>query len=604
MRLVPKRGSEWRSAPVAIFGAAIMIMLVGIGVIIQTDNTYRDARRDFVRSRAQVLAASSAAAVDFGDAAAAQQAVNPLRVVDTLHSAAVYGRDGRFIAGFDRDGDAVPPTDEAMLASPAEGLRAATPIEQSGQRIGMVYVELGQQPVWRRLSRFVTLAALIASAALIVAGLGFSQRALRGANRKLGERAEALAQANEMLAEQMEERAKAEEQLRQSQKMQALGQLTGGIAHDFNNLLTVIQGSADMLCKPDLPEPKRVRFAQAVVKAAENAAALTSQLLAFARRQPLKAEHLELNALLREMADLIDRTMGERVAVTLELAAADCRVEVDRAQLQSAILNIASNARDAMPEGGALMIATRDVDGPETRMVGIDFRDSGVGMDAATLERVFEPFFTTKAPGRGTGLGLSQVYGFASQSGGDVQVASREGEGTTVTLMLPCDGRDAATQPGDAARETRPATKSASILVVEDNDEVGAFAVGLLRELGHRVTRASSGERALELCRTRKFDLVFSDVVMPGMGGLKLAETLASEQPALPVVLATGYSQQIAEQGAGGRAVVLKPYRLTTLSQAIESALGGGDSRAKKATDSLAPRKRGRKTRREKLNRT
>jgi signal transduction histidine kinase len=576
MTAVHKRLGSWRSAPVAIFAAAILIVLVGIGVIVQTDNSYREARKEFAVSQARILAATAAAAVDFNDPVAAQEAVSPLRVITTLRSAAVYGRDGRLVAGYDRSGEAVPSLEQVQASSPTyDVLRVSAPVESAGQRIGTVYVALDRQPVWRRVSRYGTLAVLVAAASLIVLGLGFAQRALRNANRELANRAEALAQANEMLGEQMEERAKAEEQLRQSQKMQALGQLTGGIAHDFNNLLTVIQGSADMLCKKELPEPKRVRFARAIVQAAENAASLTSQLLAFARRQPLKPERLDLDQILTEIRDLIDRTMGERVRVSMNLDAPACSVEVDKAQLQSAILNIASNARDAMPDGGKLKISTHEVNEPSGRMIAIDFMDSGHGMDAETLDRVFEPFFTTKGAGKGTGLGLSQVYGFASQSGGEVRATSEVGKGTTVSLVLPCGEEGDVPDSPDRAEQTPAPLRTASILVVEDNQEVGAFAESLLSELGHTVTLASSAERALELARAKDFDLVFTDVVMPGMGGLKLSEILAREKPSMPVVLATGYSEEITEAGTAGRPLILKPYRLSTLSEAIASALNG-----------------------------
>jgi signal transduction histidine kinase/CheY-like chemotaxis protein len=575
MKAIPDRIGAWRSAPVAIFAAAIMIVVVGLTVIIQTDNAYRDARREFAVSQARILAASATAAVDFEDPVAAQEAVNPLRVIATLRSAAVYGRNGQLIAGYDRSGETVPALEQTIPPSASDLIAVSAPIEMAGQRIGTAYVRLDRQPVWRRVSRYGTLAVLVAAASLIVLGLGFAQRALRNANRELARRAEALAQANEMLGEQMEERAKAEDQLRQSQKMQALGQLTGGIAHDFNNLLTVIQGSADMLCKKELPEPKRVRFARAIVQASENAAALTSQLLAFARRQPLKPERLDLDQVLAELQDLIDRTMGERVQVSMKLDGPGCSVEADKAQLQSAILNIASNARDAMTDGGALTISTREVDGPSGRMIAIDFADTGHGMDAETLDRVFEPFFTTKGTGKGTGLGLSQVYGFASQSGGEVRAESDPGKGTTVSLSLPCLAETEPEPAGERVERPTAPQRSAAILVVEDNEEVGVFAESLLSELGHKVTRASSGEEALELSRSKDFDLVFSDVVMPGMGGLKLAEVLAAERPALPVVLATGYSQEIAETGSGGRPVILKPYRLATLSDAIAAALNG-----------------------------
>jgi len=565
------RGS-WRSAPVAIFAAAMLIVLIGIAVIMQTDNGYRDARGEFARSQAQLLAVSVGAAVDFNDQVAAQEAVNPLHVISSIRTAAVYDRQGRLIAGYDRFGEAVPTVEQAIASPNPLVIRASAPVEMRGQRIGTAYIQLDRQPLWRRVSRYGTLTALIAAAALIVIGLGFAQRALRNANRELAKRAEALAQSNELLEEQVAQRTEAEDQLRQSQKMQALGQLTGGIAHDFNNQLTVIQGAADMLCRKDITDAKRIRFAQAIVQSSTNAASLTSQLLAFARRQPLTPEWIHLNDLISQMDDLVDRTMGERIKVVTDLTA-PCRVEVDRAQLQSAILNIASNARDAMPDGGTLTIATRNVAGSdEERRVAIEITDTGEGMDAETIDRIFEPFFTTKGTGKGTGLGLSQVYGFATQSGGEVRVESQPGKGTSLMLILPCVEATGEEVAGDVAVELAQ-QPVADILVVEDNDDVGAFAEAMLSELGHRVTRASSGEEALDLVRKQPFDVVLSDVVMPGMGGLKFADAVAAERPSLPVVLATGYSQEIAEAGSGGRTVILKPYRLATLSQALATAM-------------------------------
>jgi CheY-like chemotaxis protein len=226
-----------------------------------------------------------------------------------------------------------------------------------------------------------------------------------------------------------------------------------------------------------------------------------------------------------------------------------------------------------MPQGGKLMMSTHvEDDAGVGRRIALEIADTGHGMDAETLERVFEPFFTTKVTGKGTGLGLSQVYGFASQSGGDARVTSEPGKGTRLTLLLPCCDSPAALESGGKLAATADMPPSA-ILVVEDNEEVAMFAETLLGELGHEVTLANSGEAALELARARDFDVVFSDVVMPGMGGLKLAEMLAKEKPDLPVVLATGYSQEIAEAGSGGRPVILKPYRLATLSEALAAVL-------------------------------
>jgi signal transduction histidine kinase len=569
--------SGWRSAPIAIFGIALLILLGGIAVIYQSNATYGQSRIDQTQTFADVLAASTAAAVDFNDPAAAQQSVDAYRVNNQMRLVAVYNREGRLVAGYDRSGQPVAAA-IAQLPPPSDNeIRVHSPITQSSQTIGTAYLDVDKDQRFRVISRYLILFGLFLLAALVVVALGLAQGQLRKANRELANRAEALAQSNTLLEEQIEERAKAEDQLRQSQKMQALGQLTGGIAHDFNNQLTVIQGSADMLARPALPDEKRIRFAQAIVQAATNAASLTSQLLAFARRQPLKPERLDLNDLIGEMDDLLDRTMGERVKIVTDLCPMRCRVEVDRAQLQSAILNIASNARDAIrgkdgAGGGTLTVRTRDLGNIEGRhLVALAIEDSGEGMTADIADRVFEPFFTTKGTGQGTGLGLSQVYGFATQSGGEVTVESEPGKGTTFTLILPCV--DAALTPRAAVADPAAALAPAAILVVEDNEDVGAFAETLLSELGHRVTRASTGEEALELTRRQPFDIVLSDVVMPGMGGLKLAETLQREKPDLPVVLATGYSQDIVEGGSGGRPVILKPYRLATLSEALAEAM-------------------------------
>jgi signal transduction histidine kinase len=575
--------SGWRSAPIAIFGLALLILLVGVGVILQNEWTYDHARTEQTKALSDILAASSAAAVDFDDPAAAQQAVNAFRTNNQVRRIGIFRNNGRLIAGYRRGGAALPATISSMPRADANVIRVSSPVVQAGEQIGTVILDIDREAPYRRISRYLVLAGLFVLAALVVASIGLAQAQLRRANRELASRAEALAQANVLLEEQMEERAKAEEQLRQSQKMQALGQLTGGIAHDFNNQLTVIQGSADILTRREISEDKRIRFAQAIVQASTMAASLTSQLLAFARRQPLKPELIDLNDLILGMRDMLDRTMGERVAIVTKLEHLPCRIEVDRAQLQSAILNIASNARDAMAQGGTLTIATRQAGEKDGKQqVALDLADDGSGMTPEVLERIFEPFFTTKDTGQGTGLGLSQVYGFASQSGGDVRVRSEPGKGSTVSIILPCVQAAAVSAPepsASAALELPPAR----ILVVEDNEDVGNFAETLLAELGHSVTRASSGEQALDIARRQPFDLVLSDVVMPGIGGLKLAETLAHEQPKLPVILATGYSQEIVEGGSGGRLVILKPYRLATLAEALLEAM-------RRATDTVTPR--------------
>jgi signal transduction histidine kinase len=575
MRLPFRLPGQWSAAPLAIVAMVALLLLAGIGVIVQSEAAYRDLQQQETRVQADILAASVAAPLDFGDNVAAREALEAIRVNRQVRSVGVYDARGARVAGYGRDGPQPPPRLSDLPSASGGAVTASVPVTSRGERIGTVVLAADPEPVSRRLSRYLVIGLLIVMAALVVAVLGLAQSTLRRVNRQLEERADALAGANAELKVQVSERSKAEEQLRQAHKMQALGQLTGGIAHDFNNLLTVIQGSADMLRRPGITEDKRVRFAEAVVQASSRAAALTGQLLAFARRQPLQPEVIDLNALIRGMTDLLDRTLGERIEVTTELADLACTVEADRTQLESAVLNIAVNARDAMPQGGRLEIRTAAAEDPERgAMIALSVGDSGSGMDEDTLNRAFEPFFTTKTTGKGTGLGLSQVYGFASQSGGDVRIASRHGEGTIVTLLLPCSGAVEDVRPVEGNSVLRRG-RTGRVLLVEDNDEVGEFAEQLLDELGHEVVRVRSGEEALDRALAERFDLVFTDVVMPGMSGLDLAGRLAEQRSGLPVILTTGYSDEISRSGAGGRPVILKPYRPETLAEAIEQALAG-----------------------------
>ncbi|HYW17104.1 MAG TPA: ATP-binding protein [Allosphingosinicella sp.] len=564
---------RWPNVPIAAGVMALLLLAIGLAVIFQNESAYREQKHRETRIQADILAASATAALDFGDAATAQEAVDALRVNPEIDAAGVYDRQGILFAGYDRRSGALPRT-AGTPRSGADTVAALVPVTRGGERIGSVYLGSVREPVSRRLTRYGLIGLLVAMAVLVVLILGVSQTALRRAKREIEARAEALSGAYAELQVQVEERAHAEEQLRQAQKMQALGQLTGGIAHDFNNLLTVIQGSADILRRPGIAEAKRIRFADAIVQTAGRAAALTAQLLAFARRQPLQPEVIDLNAHIRGMTDLLDRTLGERVEIRTDLADGLCPIEADPAQLESAILNVAVNARDAMPEGGALTLHTGGAppvaDGRPAIFVAVS--DNGTGIDEEVLSRVFEPFFTTKSVGKGTGLGLSQVYGFAAQTGGEVKVESVVGEGTTVTLILPCSERGEA----PAARpepEVLRKHRTGRILLVDDNEEVGAFAETLLTELGHSVTRARAGAEALEIARSGGFDAVFTDVVMPGMSGIELAEALAPVLPDVPVVLTTGYSDEISRTGAAGRPVVFKPYRLETLSGVLDEVL-------------------------------
>ena len=387
----------------------------------------------------------------------------------------------------------------------------------------------------------------------------------------------------------------AQEQLRQSQKMEAVGQLTGGIAHDFNNLLQVVLGNLEILHR-NLPDDaaRLRRSAENAMSGARRAAALTARLLAFSRRQPLAPRPVDVNALVAGMSELLGRTLGETIRLQTMLAEGLWRAEADPNQLENAMLNLAVNARDAMPNGGRLTIETGNgrLDGAYAarndgakpgEYVRIAVSDTGTGMDKAVLDRVFEPFFTTKEVGKGTGLGLSQVYGFVKQSGGHVTVYSEPGLGTSVTLYLPRFAGEAAEGEPSGEAPVPTAARAETVLVVEDSAEVRAYSAEVLRELGYRVLEASDGPAALALLqrpgRPLRVDLLFTDVILPGgMAGPVLAERARALRPGLKVLFTTGYAQGAA-QGSGwlpaGSEVITKPFTYTDLAARVRAVLDG-----------------------------
>ncbi len=356
----------------------------------------------------------------------------------------------------------------------------------------------------------------------------------------------------------------------QAQKLQALGELTGGIAHDFNNLMTVIRGSADLLRRSDLTADKRRRYLEAIIETADRASTLTSHLLAFGRRQALKPEVVDLNVRLDAFSEVLMRTLGGGISVRLDLGSGPWRVEVDPTQLETALLNAAINARDAMPDGGSLTLATAHVADEDGEWIRISLADTGEGMPEEVLGRAFEPFFTTKPVGKGTGLGLSQIHGFAAQSGGRAEIVSARGEGTTVSIFLPRTEKPPAAAPKEAAAALP--SERMTVLLVEDNDHVREFAAELLEELGHRVLAADGGEAALHLLGKEKVDLLFSDVVMPGLSGIELARAARESVPSLPVLLASGYSDEITEGAGADFGFVRKPYDAEQLGEALREA--------------------------------
>lgn len=367
------------------------------------------------------------------------------------------------------------------------------------------------------------------------------------------------------------------EALAQSQKLEAIGRLTGGVAHDFNNLLTVIRGSAELLQRPGLTDEKRQRYLAAISETADRAAVLTGQLLAFARQQPLRPQKFDAALRLDGMEHIITTTIGSPIAYHIELGPDAGSIEADPSQFETAILNMVVNARDAMPAEGRLTIGIERVDRKpmirhhaeaQGEYVRVWVRDTGTGIASDKLSRIFEPFYTTKDVNKGTGLGLSQVYGFAKQSGGDIAVESEQGAGSTFSLYLPRAGAGA--EQEILPRKTVDPTctlRARRILLVEDNETVGRFALSALTELGQDVVWAHHAAAALErLEQGEVFDFVFSDVVMPGISGIDLAQAIRRRWPALPVVLTSGYSHVLAEAGGTEFELVQKPYSMESLA--------------------------------------
>ncbi len=397
--------------------------------------------------------------------------------------------------------------------------------------------------------------------------------------RLVAERTRDLEHANRQLREEIETRERAQAALLQAQKIEALGQLVGGVAHDFNNLLMAVIGNLDLLAKGIGQDPRLNRLLNGAIEGARRGATLTQRLLAFARKQELRAQATDIERLVEGMSGLIARSVGPMVRVEIEAEATLPAVIVDPNQLEMALLNLAVNARDAMPLGGALTIhIARHVIGREGELglrpggyVLLTIRDTGEGMDAETLARAIEPFFSTKAIGRGTGLGLSMVFGLAEQSGGALRLDSTPGEGTTVCLWLPVAmGTPAAPESLIVAPRR---TERVTILVVDDDPLIAGSTVALLEDLGHSVVEANSGKDALLLLSNGlRPDLVVTDYAMPGMTGLELGRKVQQLLPELPILLATGFADL---EGAGAVDLprLAKPYTQDQLAAEIARLL-------------------------------
>ena len=413
----------------------------------------------------------------------------------------------------------------------------------------------------------------------------------RDLERRVDERTAALARVNDELRREMADRQAAEsarseleEQLRHAQKMEAIGRLSGGIAHDFNNLLTAIRGYSELLLTSLAGSPLRADVEE-IFNAADRAATLTGQLLAFSRRQILSPEIVVLNQRVMDMSRMLNRLIGEHIAIDLHLATDLWSVRADAAQLEQVLVNLALNARDAMPDGGRLAIETvnREVTAAQARALEIApgpfvellVRDTGVGIPADVQGRIFEPFFTTKPKGAGTGLGLSMVYGFVRQSGGTVTVASAPGQGSSFSLLLP--RTDDTTSAPVTPRTLVAATQgTGTVLIAEDERALRRLSATVLRQAGYQTIEASDGQQALDLftVHAQSIVMVVTDVVMPRMGGIELAKRLRQMQPGVPLLFVTGYVEQSETLREQGTPVLLKPFSSDALLKAVAAALG------------------------------
>jgi len=593
------RSNLWKATPIIALSIAAVLLAAGIAIALMAARSYESQKSREVGVQAEILSSTVSAALTFGDQKAAQEYVGALAANPEILSAAIYDSAGAQFATYSRSPDFQPPTRMPPRGTVAENnrLSVVTPVMQERSRIGAVFLQVVTEPEQRRLARAGIIALLITMVAIVVGVLGIAHSTLTRANAELEQKSLALAEANRSLMKQIDEREKAEAALRQAQKMEAIGQLTGGVAHDFNNLLQIILASVGTLRRralrwnlsPDVTADFNA-LVDGAVEGANRAAALTRQLLAFARRQPLEPTKIDVNRLVAGMSELLRRTLGEAVAVETVLAGGLWSIFADANQLESALINLAVNARDAMPGGGELTIETANAyldeayvrslpDVPAGQFVLIAVTDTGSGMTEAVLASAFEPFFTTKDIGHGTGLGLSQVYGFVKQSGGHIKIYSELGAGTTVKLYLPRLISPDVKEDGDPIDLPPPqALRSELILVVEDEEAVRSFTVEMLRELGYAILEAADGHAALRLIDSNPaIQLLFTDVGLPGgVNGRQLADEALIRRPELKVLFTSGYTRNAIVHGGrldAGVALISKPFTYAALAEKIRQVL-------------------------------
>jgi signal transduction histidine kinase len=555
-------------------------VIAGLAIGAFNEHAFQVRRVQFLAAQAEVLAATVEPALVFNDSTAAQEAAAALRADRQVAAVGVYDSGGARMAVVSR-GEVPPPRLTVMGRDDLAGRSVARPVLHEGRRIGFVYLSAAPEAPYLFVQRHAGVALLLIAATLLVAVAQAAQAAQAGAARESRDRAVELEALNAELRQEISRRETAEEALRQAQKMETLGQLTGGIAHDFNNLLQSVQGALDIISRNPADQRRVDKWARLGLEAAQRGARVTSQLLAFSRAQKLEMRPVDINEVLGRLRELLPNVLGSAVSIRFEPGPGGALAVADATQLELAVMNLCINSRDAMPDGGEIVVATKTVDLTDDfelapgRYLLLSVADTGVGMPEEVRARAFEPFFTTKGVGKGTGLGLAQVYGIAKQAGGVARVESSAGRGTTVTIFLPAGGTN---EPG-ASVPKRPTEAARGVggrvLIVDDDEGVRAFVCDVLTGLGYACVQAADGPAGLDLLRRESFDLLIVDYAMPGMTGAQVAAIALAEQPTLPIIFASGYAESAALDEAMGRPTELlrKPFDSRTLAEHVANAL-------------------------------
>lgn len=545
-----------RTLPLIAGVTAVALLLAGIFAVVWEERAFHSEKIASANSQAQLLASIVTAALAFHSGSEVQEYLDALQTDTDVEAASIYDIEGKPIASFARKG-AMPPAHLTQISLPLlqkNTLTITAPIQQRGMAMGTVYIRKQMEPLQRRLAVYAVVVVFTVLAALILLVLTLAYIAQRKSANELEVRAAALVLSNEQLQTQSAQREKAEAALRTAQKMEAMGRMTGGLAHDFNNLLHVLKLNLTALlwstgAAANNPAREPIDIC---LRAIDRGASLVQQLLAFGRRQPLSPRPFDVNALIEQTAQLMYPILGTRIELRMQLSTQPCMAVADPHQLENAVLNLAINARDAMAEGGTLTISTskEHIDHEDHLRVGdyavITLRDTGSGIPPELLDKIFEPFFSTKGVGKGSGLGLSQVYGYIKQSGGGVRIHSDEGKGTQVTLLLPWAEAVEQKEINPPESNTEKLPSALTMLIVEDEPLVLRSAETLIQGFGVNTLSATDGNAALALLQSdRHIDILFSDILLPGgLNGLQIAKKALELRPSIKVLLTSGYAEQ------------------------------------------------------------